>query len=372
MYFLVHFYIKILKKTNKILVIIQRSNGDVFLSLTLIKILYKYFDSPKIDLLVNDDTIAIAKTFPFLNQIFTFSYKQKQSNRWGQEIKFFTSFFRKYDLSINLTSSDRSVLYSLIASRNSISAVDENPMKSWWKKMLLSQYYYFDSGKHILLNNLEPLNLLNIEHQNIQATLSSSSEIQNRVKKILKKNGIKNFIIFHPSAQYEYKIYPRLLRDKLLYLLNEINVPIIITGSKNALDSKIKSEIPTYKNVYNLIGSTSIEEYLALSEMALAYIGMDTLNMHIAAMQNKTIFAIFGPTKLEMWSPWSNSLKNATVQNNPVQQYGNITIFQAALACVACGKAGCNDDKGVSECLQVIKPELIFNYVNSWYSSEDF
>ena len=49
--------------------------------------------------------------------------------------------------------------------------------------------------------------------------------------------------------------------------------------------------------------------YFALSELSLAYIGMDTLNMHIAAAQNKRIFAIFGPTNLTMWSPWSNELK---------------------------------------------------------------
>ena len=36
MYFLVHFFIKILKNPKKILIIVQRSNGDVFLSLSLI------------------------------------------------------------------------------------------------------------------------------------------------------------------------------------------------------------------------------------------------------------------------------------------------------------------------------------------------
>ena len=58
MSFLVHSYIKILKKTKKILIIIQRSNGDVFLSSNLISVLYKYFESPEIDILVNNAGIA--------------------------------------------------------------------------------------------------------------------------------------------------------------------------------------------------------------------------------------------------------------------------------------------------------------------------
>ena len=59
MYFLAHFCIKILKNPNKILIIIQRSSGDVFLSSSLIKILYEKYNSPKIDLLINSDTFFI-------------------------------------------------------------------------------------------------------------------------------------------------------------------------------------------------------------------------------------------------------------------------------------------------------------------------
>ena len=75
-----HFYTKILKNINKILVIIQRSNGDVFFSLSLISALYEYYESPEIDLLVNDDTISVASLLPNIHFIHTFSYKQKKDN----------------------------------------------------------------------------------------------------------------------------------------------------------------------------------------------------------------------------------------------------------------------------------------------------
>ena len=245
-----------MKKTNKILVIIQRSNGDVFFSLTLIKILYEYFESPQIDLLVNEDTIPIAKTFPYLRKILTFSYERKKTNRWKQEAQIISSIYRKYDLSINLTASDRSVIYSIIAGKESISAVENNLKKSWWKKLLLSHFYFFDSSRHILLNNLEPLRLLNIKHENIQETLPISENIRIKVSQLLKNNGINKFIIFHPSAQYEYKVYPKSLRDKLLISLNKLKIPVIITGSRNRLDTKIKKEIPNLENIFNFIGET--------------------------------------------------------------------------------------------------------------------
>ena len=196
MFFLVLFYIKILKKPKKILIIIQRSNGDVLLSLTLINALYNNLHSPQIDLLVNEDTLAVARLLPNINFIHTFSYKKKHEGKWGQEKNLVKSIFRQYELSINLTASDRSVIYALLASKNSISAIEKENKKSWWKKILLTNHYYFDATQHILLNNLESLKFLNIEQAAIQNSPNISEEVMDTVRKKLSILGISDFIIF--------------------------------------------------------------------------------------------------------------------------------------------------------------------------------
>jgi len=353
-----------LKKLKKILIIIQRSNGDVFLSASLINALHEYYESPQIDLLVNDDTIGVASLLSNTNSIYSFSYEKKKNSRLKQEKKIFTTIYRKYDLSINLTASDRSVIYALLASKKSISAIERNMKKSWWKKIFLFKYYFFDTSKHILLNNLEPLNLLKIQHEEIQNIVNFSCF--DKVTNQLRKEGLNRFIIFHPSAQYEYKIYPKHLRDELLLKLSKLDIPIVITGSNNQIDKDIKKQLPELPNIFDFIGETSLEELFALSHLSLAYVGMDTLNMHIAASQNKRIFAIFGPTNLKMWSPWSNNLKTSATKDSPLQNYDNITIFQANMACVACGKAGCGDMHQKSDCLYNIDPNAIFNEIEKW------
>ena len=363
------FYTKILKKPNKILVIIQRSNGDVFLSSNLICNLFEHYDSPIIDLLVNDDTFQLAKLLPHINNIHKFSYKKKKDSRWNQEISLIRRIYRKYDLSINLTASDRSIFYALFASKRSISAIEKNHHKSWWKKILLTNYYYFDIDRHILLNNSEPLNLLKLQHNNIQRSINISQDVILSIQSRLRNLGISNYFIFHPSAQYKYKIYPRKNRDLLLNSLNELGVPILITGSNNLIDSEIKEEIPKLPNIYNFIGKTSLEEYFALSKLSLAYIGMDTLNMHIAASQNKRIFAIFGPTNVNMWSPWSNFLQKATINNKPIQTYKNVTIFQSSVPCPSCGKIGCGSNHNIDEFSYNIDPKVIIDEVIKWYGS---
>jgi heptosyltransferase-3 len=187
-----------------------------------------------------------------------------------------------------------------------------------------------------------------------------------RIKNKLDKIGIKDFVIFHPSAQYQYKIFPQNLRDELLSNLSKLGISIVITGSQNKIDLAIKQELPTLNNVFDFIGDTTLEEYFALSELSMAYVGMDTLNMHIAASQNKRIFVISGPTNLKMWSPWSNQLRRSASFDMPIQTYGDISIFQANMKCVACGKAGC-DDSGISKCLNNINPKIVSEEVKEWY-----
>ncbi|MDB4037955.1 glycosyltransferase family 9 protein [Candidatus Thioglobus sp.] len=355
-----------MKNPKKILIIIQRSNGDVLLSSPLINSLYDYYNMPEIDLLVNDDTLAVSELLPNVNLIHSFSYQQKNERRISQEKEIFLKIYRKYDLSISLTASDRSVIYALLASRKSIGAVEKENKKSWWKKRLLKFHYFFDETKHILSNNLEPLNLLHIEHKKIIKAPEASQEIIDKIKNNLAKRGVNKFFIFHPSAQYNYKVYPKKLRHELLELLSKSNISVIITGGNTNIDQLIKKSLPDLKNVINWIGQTSIKEYLALSKLSDGYIGMDTLNMHIAAAQNKRIFAIYGPTRLSMWSPWSNELQVSTMIDMPIQTYGKITIFQADMPCVACGKAGCNDNNGLSECLDNISPLAIASEVKKW------
>ena len=359
-----------MKKIKKILIIIQRSNGDVFLSSSLVKRLYDFYRSPEIDLLVNDDTISIAELIPHISKIKTFSYQEKQTNKWKQEVTLALDLFKKYDLSISLTASDRSVIYSLLASKNSISAVEFTSRKSWWKKKLLKHYYYFDSSDHILKNNLKPLILLNIKYDIFHYPIEASKIAEQKIQRKLKKLKIEDFIIFHPSAQYQYKIYPQHLRNKLLDGLSKLGIPVIITGSKDSIDLEIKKNLPLLPNIIDFIGETSLDEFFALSNKSVCYVGMDTLNMHIAASQNKRIFAIFGPTNLKMWSPWSNLIYSSASEDKPSQTYGNVTIFQGALPCVACEKSGCDDNLVRSECLHIIKPEKIEAQVEKWLKHE--
>ena len=90
------------------------------------------------------------------------------------------------------------------------------------KNIANSSTTFLITSKHILINNLEPLNLLNINFDNIQTHIEVSSEANLNVNKKLEAFNVSDFVIFHPSTQYNYKIYPQNLRDILLSALSKL------------------------------------------------------------------------------------------------------------------------------------------------------
>jgi len=355
------------KSFKKILIIIRRSLGDVLATSPMINAIYEYDTETQIDLLVNKNTKGIAKCIKHVSKVLCYDY-----DWWNKgigkglinEFLLLKKISKKYDLAISLTANERSTIYSIMSGRTSIAATDVILENSWWRKAFLSDTYKFAPDCHIVLNNLATIKTLGIPVEKINLSACYPKVAGDNIRRLLDAAKIDKFIIFHPSARYEYKVYPRKLRNKLLTYLNNIGVPIVITGGGSNIDLHIAAELPELKNIYNFIGKTTLEEAIALTDHSLGYIGMDTFNMHIAAAFNKKIVAIFGPTLPQIWSPWSNSLQTHARDNNePIQRYGDISLIRADHGCVSCGLAGCNDSNYRSKCLHEISPEIIFKEV---------
>jgi heptosyltransferase-3 len=89
------------------------------------------------------------------------------------------------------------------------------------------------------------------------------------------------------------------------------------------------------------------------------YIGPDTSVSHLAAACDVPVLAIFGPTNPQRWSPWPG-VPQGFERVALSQTLGKVTLLQADLPCVPCGKAGCEDHRqSRSDCLQAITPERV-------------
>lgn len=356
----------IVLEARSILIIMRRSLGDVLATSPLVNVLHEFNPEVQIDLLVNDDTYEMAKAIRYVRKVHNFSYNWSKRGFWGRwknEITLIRDIIGRYDLAISLTANERSTIYAILAGKFSLAVTNILLENSLWRNLLLSKTYTFEANCHIVMNNLATIKSLGVPVKKVELSATYTDGALQRVRSLLNQHRIKRFLIFHPSARFEYKIYPQHLRDELLQYLCRLDIPIVITGGRSELDLQISAALPKLPNLYNFIGKTSLEEAIVLTALSEGYVGMDTFNMHIAAALNKKVIAIFGPTNPKLWSPWSNSLQTYAKGHGPVQRYGNITLIQADLKCVACGLAGCDDKNSVSRCFNEIMPETIFEEV---------
>ncbi|MBN1364290.1 MAG: glycosyltransferase family 9 protein [Syntrophaceae bacterium] len=361
-----------MKSPKNVLLIIRRSLGDVLAISPVIDILSRRFSKVSIDLLINEDTMAAAKLLNGTNNIIPFDNNLLTRSTMGSiamQIRLIRKIFRQYDLAISFTSNERSNIFAYLAGRISVGTRELSFSKNWWHRLLLDVGYYNNRKRHILENNVEALRQLNINIDRIVLSAHYSDKTKQKVQQMLKDLGIDRFIIFHPTGKFLCRLYPGKPRNILLQLLDSLDIPIIVTGGKSTIDQQVAAEMPTLKNVYSMIGKISLEECAALTDMSMAFVGVDTFNCHLAAAFNKPIFVLFGPNIPETWSPWSNALQRAGQRATPVQTYGDITLFQSSLECVPCGhSARCGGQDRLSPCMADIDPHIVFNEVKNWLS----
>lgn len=352
----------------KFLVIIRRYLGDVLLASPLVGELKRGFPGSRVDLLINASTLPAAEMIHGVDRVLIYQRPKNPLQRFIQEARMVASLWKRYDYAFSLTSNTRSTLYAVIGGRKSVGVAGPDGPGERIRRIFLDVHQEFDPGLHTVAMHARMLQGLGIQPSALEILVDISSSAHKRMASLLHSQGIQQFILFHPSAQYEYKIYPAVQRNKLFRLLKSLDLPIVTTGSSSLLDKRISEELPR-ERVLDLTGRTSLHEFGALCRMARCYIGMDTFNTHLAAALNTRVFAIYGPTLLSRWSPWSNELQRGAIGTKPIQTYGRITIFQAVMDCVPCGKAGCDDQGGQSVCLGRIEPESVFEEVRQWLSN---
>ncbi|PLX18118.1 MAG: lipopolysaccharide heptosyltransferase [Candidatus Muiribacterium halophilum] len=352
----------------RFLIIIRRFNGDVLLTSPLIQKLKENYPQCQIDILVNDNTAAVAGLLKNIDNIIIFdqSFRQKRGmkrvlTRLNTEFNILKRIIKKYDLSINLTATDSSNIYAIISGKKSIGVGEKGAIrKSWWKQRFLGKCFEEDFSENIVLHNIYPLEYLKIKKNDLYVSLNIDDKDIENSKNII--DDEKKFVIIHSSSQFFYKTWPIEKTIELAEKIIEKGFQVVFTGGKGEVDLFNSNRIGKEIGI-NLIGKTTLGVFNALLSRCCFYIGMDTLNTHLSAALNKPTVAIFGPTLVKRWSPWSRESQSGAEKEKGVQTYGNITLITPEDDCSGCGLAGCQDNND-SRCIALEKLSVSYVWDN--------
>lgn len=366
---------------KKILFIKFRHIGDVLLMNPTFKAMRNTLPDAHLAVLVNKGTEEMLTGNPNINEVITYDRaikKQPLLKKIKYELEFLKNLRSKdFDMVVDLTSGDRSAIYSSLSRARYRVAYDPEK-KGFWGKSLFYNYLGKSLGErsHIILQNLHLIKQFGINTEDCSVDIFFSEKDKQHIDTILFKNGVQYLdpiMHIHPTSRWLFKCWKdEYMAEIIDYCESSLGVRTVVTSApdKNEMD-RIKNILGSIRSsTVDLSGGLTLKQLAALSNRAFLFFGVDSAPMHIAAAVGTPVIALFGPSGAFSWGPWYNSQVTTHLtpyrKKNGLQTFGPHTVIQRDWDCIPCGKDGCNGSKN-SECLHDIKVSEVIKEIKQKY-----
>ena len=192
----------------------------------------------------------------------------------------------------------------------------------------------FKPLKTMFERHIETFKKLGISIDLSKVSFPEKSVLSDKIKKLIDFNEHQNLIGIAPFAQYESKVYPQDLMQKVIdELAKNQNNTILLFGAKNEverLNQFVNQNNKDFKNVIVVASKLYFEEELQLISNLKVLLSMDSGNAHIGAMLGIKVITLWGATHpYAGFSPFNEPVENCLVSNRnqfpllPTSIYGN-------------------------------------------------
>jgi heptosyltransferase-3 len=363
---------------NRILVIKLRHIGDVLLTVPVFRALRETFPEASLTALVNRGTESVLTENPLIDSFITLDRSVKKlpmPQRHLRELAFLRNIRKeKFDMTVDLTGGDRAAIISLVSgARHRLGWQSKKGFLG--KKLVYTHLTRPDNKQHMVLQNLAIVRSCGIDTRDLAVDFHFSSEERGFVHRILAERGIAErapIVHIHPPSRWLFKCWQDEYMAEVIRRLLDRRATVFVTSSpdKRELDKtlRILSLVGDSPSLIALPGKTTIKQLGAIAAESDLFFGVDSAPMHIAAAVGTPVVALFGPTGVYNWGPWSNDAsaaldgENLYPRRNGVQAAGSHIAVQMEWPCVPCGKDGCNGTK-MSRCLEDISVDQIFDFI---------
>jgi len=342
-------------RPRSFLVVCFRFIGDVLVTLPLAVSIKQAIPDASVDYLVFEGTEGVLAHNPLIRRVITVS-----KNRSNAGI--LMSLFRRYDVAFAAYPSDRTLVATALAGKQSIALIYGDPIM-WWKKLLITSLHICDDRFHVVANMLallRPLGIPPVPRVSVGFDDSDLAFARHAMP-------ADKYVILHPYSRNPCKYWPAEEWGKLVALIqDQTDCRAVITKTPAPEDidylERILSTAPADTVVF--------KEPMTLSQMAAAikgctaFIGIDTAVTHIAAALDIPTICLFGPSMSRYWGPWPNGCQQEAPfdANKGIQRVGNVTIVQKDWECVPCNRETCAiSSRDRMECLEATTPEEVLN-----------
>lgn len=345
---------------RSVLVVVTRQIGDVLLTTPLIRAARRRWPQARIDVLGFSGTLGMLRGNPDVSALVEVPARPGALGA----LRLARSLWRRYDLALVADPGDRAHLIGWLAASERAGVLAPDGGSNWWKRKALRHAVTAagDLGSvHVVQEKVQLLAPWLDEAASAAPQLVGPAGAE--LPTALRQQLASGYVVVHTPSMWPYKQWPLAHFRELVALLAQAGRQVVLTGGPGAGDREAVAAMAGAAPPGLLVdaGVLSFNQVATLLRGAALYIGPDTSVSHLAAACGARVLAIFGPTNPQRWAPWPTGEQPVRFQRRAsAQTVGNITLVQALLPCVPCGRAGCEDHRqSRADCLPAIRPEAV-------------
>ena len=118
------------------------------------------------------------------------------------------------------------------------------------------------------------------------------------------------YLLIQAAARWPSKYWPMAnLASFIGKARKTIDLPVLVTGGRDSFEINFTRELIAQSPPdYHELGTLTVNQLGALLQNSAAFVGVDSMPMHLAAALGKPGIALFGPTDEKIWGPWHSRL----------------------------------------------------------------
>lgn len=348
---------------RSILVVCMRRIGDVLLTTPLVRSLRAAWPAARIELLVLPGTDGVVRGNPDLDAVHVWPRGQS-----GAQLRAGLALFRRYDLALAATGSDRARFLARWAGRRCMglwSSDDPARGRHWLPGTWVP---YDELGDHAVLSPLRLAQALGIAP--VAQVVAPGTAGPAPAGSSTRPPGVSGrYAVLHPWPKFVYKAWPATHWQALARAVADLGLQIVVTGGPEpaevAAAEALAGSVPGARCLAGQLGFAALAQVL---RGASVYVGPDTAVTHLAAATGIPVIALFGPSLTPRWAPWPaerRDLSSPWALRGSSRQ-GNVWLVQGEAPCVPCTFEGCDRHlQSRSRCLDTLPVTRVLQAVHA-------
>ncbi len=362
----------LLPQSPRILVLAVPGLGDALLATPVTASIKIAYPDSSISMMVREGREAALEGNPDIDEVIPIPRRPKLR----QDLRVISRIFRRFDLVVSTSSSDRSFGSCLMAASRRVSVVPELRLKDWWKHLGIQHRLINDNSMHVVQRNLALCEVMDIKPyaRIVPPRYTTSSEEFESLLGVTTEE--RKYLVVHMLPEASYKKWPNAYWRELLQKLSTTAQQIILTSGPIAeeieMTKLIAQEAPS--NVFEVAGRLRFAQLTKLLEESCGFIGPDTSVTHLASALGVPTVALFGPSTSIKWGPWPVDFQGsqAPFTDEPgLQSVGNVRLLRANCFCEPKKNTCRANTSHPSACLSQITPEQVISAWESLDQSKD-